>query len=324
MNDRSVNILEKYEIEVLRTWRGRGAVLCETKTGIKILKEYKGSEKRLHCQKQFLEQIREKGYHYAEMILTDKEGSLLVYDEDKTAYFLKEYRGGKECSSRELSDCERAMRELAQFHRICEQIEMDEEDYPIPTGVVEEMGKHNRELKKVQRFLKGKSQKSDFEILLSRHYDDFYQKADAIRQQAQENTVNTGLFCHGDYQHHNILFGSDHTFLINFEKFIRDGAGRDIGLFFRKIMEKNNWDEAVGERLLAAYEQVRRLSPEEKRDLYYRLSYPEKFWKIVNFYYNSSKVWIPGKNLEKLEKLLSQETKKNQYLEQSFSQWVLH
>ena len=323
MNDRSVNILEKYEIEVLRTWRGRGAVLCETKTGIKILKEYKGSEKRLRCQSLFLEQLWEKGYRYAETILADKEGNLLVHDDDMTAYFLKEYRGGKECSSREPADCERAMRELAGFHRVCEEIELGEEDSPTPVYVVEEMEKHNRELKKVQRFLKEKSQKSEFEILLSKHYDGFYQKADSIRQQAKGNPVNTCLICHGDYQHHNILFGSDHPFLINFEKFVLDGAGRDIGLFFRKIMEKNNWDESIGGRLLGAYEQVRKLSPEEKRDLYYRLSYPEKFWKIVNFYYNSSKVWIPGKNMEKLEKLLSQEVKKNQYLEQSFLQWVL-
>ena len=30
------------------------------------------------------------------------------------------------------------------------------------------------------------------------------------------------------------------------------------------------------------------------------ISYPEKFWKIVNFYYNTGKAWIPEKNMEKL------------------------
>ena len=46
MNDKTLAVLEKYDIEVLRSWKGRSAILCETKTGIKILKEYKGSEKR--------------------------------------------------------------------------------------------------------------------------------------------------------------------------------------------------------------------------------------------------------------------------------------
>ena len=46
MNDRAVSVLEKYDIEVLRSWKGRGAILCETKTGVKILKEYKGSSEK--------------------------------------------------------------------------------------------------------------------------------------------------------------------------------------------------------------------------------------------------------------------------------------
>ena len=52
--------------------------------------------------------------------------------------------------------------------------------------------------------------------------------------------------------------------------------------------------------------------------LYYRFAYPEKFWKIVNFYYNSGKAWIPGRNMEKLEKLLMQEKEKKDFLETIF------
>ncbi len=49
--------------------------------------------------------------------------------------------------------------------------------------------------------------------------------------------------------------------------------------------------------------------------LYYRFAYPEKFWKIVNFYYNSGKAWIPGRNREKLENLLRQEEEKKAFLD---------
>ena len=61
---------------------------------------------------------------------------------------------------------------------------------------------------------------------------------------------------------------------------------------------------------------------EEKYQLYYRLSYPEKFWKIVNFYYNSPKVWIPGKNMEKLKKIWIQEEEKQTFLEKNYKQWL--
>lgn len=40
----------------------------------------------------------------------------------------------------------------------------------------------------------------------------------------------------------------------------------------------------------------------------------EKFWKIVNFYYNNGKAWIPGRNREKLENLLKQEAEKKNFM----------
>ena len=42
VNDRAVSLLEQYDLEVLRTRKGRGAILCETENGLYILKEYEG------------------------------------------------------------------------------------------------------------------------------------------------------------------------------------------------------------------------------------------------------------------------------------------
>ena len=61
MNDRTLAVLEKYDLEVLRSWKGRGAILCETKTGVKILKEYKGNQERLLVQQQLLKEIKKNG-----------------------------------------------------------------------------------------------------------------------------------------------------------------------------------------------------------------------------------------------------------------------
>jgi hypothetical protein len=43
VNDRAVSLLEQYDLEVLRTRKGRGAILCETSNGLYIFKEYEGS-----------------------------------------------------------------------------------------------------------------------------------------------------------------------------------------------------------------------------------------------------------------------------------------
>ena len=39
MNDKAIELLEQYEIEVLRTRKGRGAIVCDTDKGCLIFRE---------------------------------------------------------------------------------------------------------------------------------------------------------------------------------------------------------------------------------------------------------------------------------------------
>ena len=326
VNDRALAVLEKYDIEVLRSWKGRGAILCETNSGIKILKEYKGSEERLRLQQEMLENIKENGFSNIEQILPSKEGSLLVKDEDLNSYYLKEYREGKECNIREYQDSSRVVEEMAKLHGAMKLPEFVKEKNVKPYSLPEEFEKHNRELRRVKKYLKTKRQKSEFEYFLYQNFDVFLQKAEQILEEMKQHSqvfdketlLKEGTICHGDFQHHNALFVQDGIFFMNFEKYILDSPMRDLSLFFRKMMEKNNWREELGQHIFQSYEKQKPLSENDKIQLYYRLSYPEKFWKIVNFYCNSPKVWIPEKNREKLEKILKQEEEKNRFLKSNF------
>jgi hypothetical protein len=62
--------------------------------------------------------------------------------------------------------------------------------------------------------------------------------------------------------------------------------------------------------MLDAYQNRRVIPPIELRSLKLMLEYPEKFWKIIDHYYNSKKSWMPDRNSENLDKLLSQEKNK--------------
>ena len=323
MNDRTTAVLEKYDIEVLRSWRGRGAILCDTKTGIKVLKEYKGSREKLAIQKTLLQNIKRNGYANVEEIIPSKEGELLVQDEDMIFYYLKEYRNGKECNIREYKDCSKTAESMADLHMAMKLPDFVEENNIEPYILPKEFEKHNRELRHIRKYLKEKRQKNDFEYYLYQHFDVFLKKAENILEEMNKHSAlfseaslkKNGNLCHGEIQHHNALFTEDGVFFINFEKFVLDSPMRDLSLFFRKMMEKNNWSEELGKLILDSYQKKRKLSQEEKYQLYCRLSYPEKFWKIANFYYNSSKTWIPEKNMEKLKKIRIQEEEKNKFLE---------
>ncbi len=320
MNDRSVSLLENYDIEVLRTWKGRGAILCETPQGTLILKEYAGHKEKALFQDALLNMVRDKGFENVENILKNKDQELLTQDQDGTYYVLKTYFEGRECNVRDMNECSLAMNTLARFHNAACR------DTPLPGAYAArpahaEFERHNKELRRVRKYLKDRSQKTDFEICLLQNYDYFFNLAlqiteelrffqnEALRKQEKH------FICHGDYQHHNIIVCEGGIHLINFEKCASDSPVRDLYLFMRKLLEKNNWAEKIGFELVSSYDKIRPMEKEEYRQLYYRLAYPEKFWKIVNFYYNSGKAWIPGKNLEKLSKVTGQEPEKQAFLE---------
>lgn len=315
MNDRCVSLLDNYDVEVLRTTKGLGAILCETNQGMLIFKEYIERRNKIHLQNEVLELLHGQQFP-AEQILKNKEGELLTMDFDGTAYVLKTYFAGRECDLKDSGNCNQAVRALAQLHGT--QL-WQEENAPveIPENSALEFNRHTRELKKIRRFLKTRSQKSDFEILLMQNYTYFFEQALQVEEEMQRfaaQPVPSGI-CHGDFQYHNILTEQEKTFLINFEKCAIGDITRDLGLFLRKILEKTSWQEKLAFQLIGEYEKVRPLTAAEKIHLYGRLAYPEKFWKIANFYYNSGKAWIPMKNMEKLYRLLDLEEEKKTFLE---------
>lgn len=72
-------------------------------------------------------------------------------------------------------------------------------------------------------------------------------------------------------------------------------------------MEKNNWDISLGSEMLDTYCKTKSISIREFEVLKAALSYPEKFWKIINYYYNSNKAWYSEKNEDKLKQFRKQE-----------------
>lgn len=330
MNDRAVSLLDQYDITVNSTKKGRDAILCDTDKGCCIFKEYFGHKDRLVQQSKLLTHIRENGFTDAEEILPTKEGELSVKDRDGVDYILKTYVEGRECNIQNPKEPEEAVCVLSRLHDAMA-VSVEETDL-IPEGMgvfspLKEYEKKNRELLHIRKYLKGKGQKNSFEHRLCSCYDYFLDQAGQVTEKwraydnilcSQRETAGKLTYCHGDFQYHNILNHNGNWFIINFEKFVMDNPIRDLYLLLRKLMEKNDWSFELGTGLIESYGKNRFVSDISKLDLYYRLAYPDKFRKIVNYYYNSRKYWIPEKNLEKLEKLLMQEEKKQAFLREAF------
>lgn len=324
MNDRAISLLEQYDIEDSQVRKGRGSFIIESEGKTFIFKEFKGSEEKLKLINDVLSRLQELELKNIESIVPTKEDQLIVKDLDESKYILKTHFPGRESDSQSREECIDITAHLAKLHNELMKIE-------IPDNIVigknlrnAEFEKRSREIKRVRRFLKEKSQKNVFELKLLASYDVFLSNAFDVTRRSVEFDEERGnlsqeyTFCHGDYQYHNVINMNGELCLVNFEKLCIDNPVRDLHLLLRKLMEKNNWDIEYGKRLIDAYESIRPLSRESVKDLYFRLLYPEKFWKIINFYNNSPKTWIPDKNIYKLEKLISLENSKLKFIETVF------
>lgn len=252
-----------------------------------------------------------------EQIIPTREEALSVTDLDGTVYVLKTYFEGKECNINDFEECVHAVETLADIHPSM----VTGENLPF-SDLLTEFEKHNRELKKVRSYLRQKSQKSNFEIYLQQNFERFYD----IALETTEGLKSYGSkmydykenekrpICHGDFWYHNLLMTSKGYALVNFEKCAVDHQVKDLYHFLRKLLEKNNWSIRLADTLINAYHQKNKLSVFDLIQMYYRFSYPEKFWKIANFYYNGQKVWIPDKTCEKLTAVLEAQAAKEEFL----------
>ena len=93
---------------------------------------------------------------------------------------------------------------------------------------------------------------------------------------------------------------------------------KDFCYFLRKAMEKNQWKQKTGQKILEAYEEVRPLSEREKEFAALSLAYPGKFKKIAGSYYRSNKAHLSEKNVEKLQICIRQTEEKYEFLSRIF------
>ena len=137
-------------------------------------------------------------------------------------------------------------------------------------------------------------------------------------EQTQYIPDDAWQLCHGDYNQHNLLFTKEGLAVTGFEKLRFDLCVTDLTNFMRKILEKHDWSSGLGMDMVMAYQAERVLAPWELQQLYQKLLYPEKYWKIVNHYYNTRKTWISARDIEKLTRIYKQERKREEFLSMLF------
>lgn len=328
--DKGVNVLEQYGVEVKNSSRMKGALLLDTNLGYCLLREFRGSEKHLKLEYEIQKYLRQKDEILVDGIIPNANGQLFCVDRDGQKYYLRQWYIGKDCEIWNQDMLCEAVRTLAVFHQSVAGFarhteEPTEEKQSLEgesQGILTEFERHNQELKRCRSYIRKRKRKNEFECLVLESFEKFYQRGLALTEGCRETGIfrleqeasDAGDMMHGAFNYHNIFFVGKRGFLTNFEHCKCGLQIRDLYHFLRKVLEKYNWDDTLGKKMLESYQQIRPLSSKEQDYIKTCLSYPEKYWKIVSHYYNSGKSWIPDKDIEKLKVVIRQDAERERFL----------
>ena len=326
MYNQTEAVLAQYDLEIKQTTKGRGNYICETDRGPMLLVPFRGSQERGEWLQGYLEQLLQQGYA-VEQIYRNGRGEVVTVDEvTGEGFLLKDYISGSEIGTTRYGDMMEALEELGRYHRLSRQVENDR----TPTtrqwegnaseAAIEIRKRHQRELVKVRNYIRGRKKKMEFEQMYLSHVPRMLETAGHSIEilQGQQDVTETIVVCHGDCNQHNVIWSGGRWRLINFENAYYGWGTCDLANFIRKMLEKNGWDAELGMELVWSYDKVHPLGEAGYRQLYGLLLFPEKFWKIANHYMNSNKAWIPQRDIEKMEKVISQEELRLKFLEKLF------
>ena len=250
MNEKYVEALEQYDMDILSVRKGRGSWICETRNGCRLLKEYRGTVKRLEFEDEVLRILDTRGSLRADQYIRNREGSLLTVTGDGTRYILKDWFMDRECNIKDGFEIRQALSRLAMLHSQLKAVEFKEEwsmGSNLCAPLEEELERHNKEMQRTRNYIRGKRKKSDFELCVIGNYNMFYEQAQEAVQgikglwseeadpgfgydalEAAEIRGITGksrqpcagspddqsgkpiYLCHGDLDQHHVLMGNGH------------------------------------------------------------------------------------------------------------------
>lgn len=318
MDEKLLEIIAQFDIDVEHTYRGRGGTICVTPSGTKILKEFHSSAGKLMDEYELKKYLRLEGFERVDQHVKNKQGTFFAEDRYHTIYIMKEFYEGRECEIRNTSDIKLAAKNLAQFHTIASTAPVGQraknQYYPLPLL----LDKRTKELKRAKTYMENSLKKGEFEYLYMRSYEEFFEQAReaiAICKELGEDLEQTRLgICHGEYNQHNVIKTDKGIATINFEHFCYQSQWLDLHQFLRKALEKNQYQIEIAEKIIEGYSQIRLLSKKDYRFLHLLLLYPDKYFKIANHYNSRRKAFISPKDMEKLVDTIEQNKKKKAFL----------
>lgn len=253
------------------------------------------------------------GFNNQDHYLCTYSGDPYIVIEGK-CYIVSNIVEGKKCDFENTNDVKRASSLLARMHLASVGYIQDEGNY-----VVDELGRlpkiFSKRLKEIKRMEKiATKRKSNFDYMFLEYCNYYYEIGKEALEYilspiydrlVQETRVSRSI-CHNDLTYNNIILSDNDEALINFDYCSYELKVYDLANLIRRRMRKCNWDICEAKIITDEYRRVNELTAEDFYVMKIMLQFPQKFWRVANRYYNSSRSWAQRVLVDKLEEVIDE------------------
>ena len=313
MQDIGKEIADKYNLDIKNIFPYKDSYILNTNMGKRVMKRSTLSPERIMFIHGVKEYLFQNNFKNTDRYICNIDGNPFITI-NGSIHTLSEIIEGNECNFDNKADILKATELLANFHKASRGYK------PAGNCVIrDDLGKlpiyfskrldELKKLKKVAR--KGKTK---FDYLFLEHIDYFYNLGENALQliesseyyKLSENTRNIGMLCHHDFAHHNIICAENKVSLINFDYCCFELKVYDIANFLRRKMRKCDWEVKEAQVIISKYNSIETISKEDFMVLQIIMQFPQKFWRVVNKYYNSRHSWSEKSYIARLQEVIDE------------------
>lgn len=313
MHELEKELQENYDIKINSISNFRDMFIANTDSGKRLIKMTSLKPDRINFIAEVKEHLYKNGFCNTDRnIFTNSGNSCITYNEQ--TIYMSNFIEGRESNLDHREESIKCARLLAKMHKASNGYVNSENSSPRS-----ELGRlpgcYRKRLDEIKKLKKtAQKGKMKFDNMMCKYVDYFYdlgERALNILDTSDyydlvEEAEKSKNISHHDFNHHNIYVQNDEMYLINFEYCCYDLKVYDLVNLLRRKMRKCQWDIDEAAIIINEYSKIESLCESELDLMKVMLMFPQKFWRVINKYYNSRKSWSEQNYISRLDEVIDE------------------
>ena len=305
-----------YGLKVISSAKSRGNLICKTDRGVKELKKTLADEKRLLFEHDAKEHLYSHGFEALDRYIEtlDKTPFCII---DGSRYVLTDFKPSQSLDLGEKTGLLRGAEQMAVMHNAAWGLYSRAE--PLTFGQLAQVyERRSKELSKIKKRIEKTPRLSSIDIMVLDNFDYYRERSDDAVSMLKSSgymklAADAGerrTFCHNSYKGENIRVrdGTEDIFITGFTRCAYDCHVTDLAEYLRRYLKSPDADIRTLLDVIKAYDKIKTVTKTEMDVMLAMLTYPYKFMKLVNEYYNKRQVYISGAQKDRFERCIAQRT----------------